>query len=326
MTQDQDPAVSDTEAVPDGEPATRRLGGTDVHVTPLCVGTSPLGGMVETYGYDVDAERAVATVRRVLDSPTIRFLDTSNEYGSGRSEERIGIALAERGGLPEGFVLATKADPAPGSKDFSGARVLASFEESVARLGLDRVDVFHFHDPERIGFEDAAGPGGALEGLRRLKDDGRVTALGVAGWDVDLLRRYVDTGLFDVVLNHNRYTLLDQSASPLIDHALAAGLSFLNAAPYASGILAKPASDHPRYIYGVASDAVVEQTARLRALCEEHGVDLAAVALQFSTRDPRVTSTLVGVSRPERVAELERNAAVEVPAALWSALDGVLER
>ncbi len=291
--------------------------GDALTVSEVCIGTSPLGGMKHLYGHDVTAADAIDTVAAAFASP-VTFIDTSNEYGGGESERRIGTAI-RAGLMPDGFAIATKADPLPGG-DFSAARVRASLEESLDRLGVDAVDVFYLHDPERLPFEANAAPGGALDGMRALKEDGRVGMIGVAGGDLDEMRRYVDTGLFDVLLNHNHFTVLDQSASPLIDHAVDAGLAFVNAAPYASGILAKAAQSHPRYRYGSAPEDVVALVARIRALCEAYAVDIAAVALQFSTRDPRITSTVVGVSRPGRVDELVRNTEVEIPDALWPEL------
>jgi D-threo-aldose 1-dehydrogenase len=288
-------------------------------VSELCIGASPLGGMPQTYGYDVDEERAIATVLRTFESP-IGFLDTSNNYGRGESERRIGEAIRRAGGLPEGFVIATKADPAPGSKEFTGERVLDSFAESMQRLGLERVPVFYLHDPEHFDFADIARPGGAVDAMVDLKQRGLVDRIGVAGGDLDAMRRYVDLGVFDILLNHNRFTLLDRSASPLIDHAVAAGLAYVNAAPYASGMLAKPAAAEPRYQYGLPSDEIIARTERLRQLSARHGVPLPAVALQFSTRDPRVSSTVVGVSSPDRVDELIENAQVEIPGELWDEL------
>ena len=139
----------------------RQLGRTGLQVTPVCVGTSPFGMPVQ-YGYSVEPARAVATVLATFDSP-ITFLDTSNEYGGGEVERRVGEAVRAHGGLPAGFVLATKVDPDPRTGDFSGRRVRASLEESLERLGLDRVPLLHLHDPERISFEDAMAAGGAVE-------------------------------------------------------------------------------------------------------------------------------------------------------------------
>ena len=290
---------------------------------PLCVGASPLGGMAQTYGYDVDESTAIRTVRHLLESP-VRSIDTSNQYSGGESERRIGRAFADAGGVPDDFVIATKADPLPGDGGFSGDRVHRSFQESTERLGGARFGVYYLHDPEWFDFDTMVGPNSAVEAMVALKRDGLVDAIGVAGGDLDEMRRYVDLGVFDVLLNHNRYTLLDRSADSLIDHAIESGVAFVNAAPYASGILARPAAARPTYQYRPPSPEIVATTARLREACARHGVPLPAVALQFSTRDPRITSTVVGVSAPQRVDELVENAGIDVPAALWHEVGDII--
>ena len=290
-------------------------------VTSLCVGTSPLGGhMGGVYGADVDDARAAATIEQALDSP-IRFLDTSNAYGE--SERRIGDVIRRRG-LPADVVLATKADPS--GRDFSGRRVIESFEESSQRLGLPDFDIFYLHDPEKFEFGDLTAPGGAVDSLLQLKNDGRVRAIGVAGGDLDVLRRFVDLGVFDVVLNHNRYTLLDRSADPFIDEVLATGAAFVNAAPYASGLLAKPDGGSATYKYAAPDDSIRRSVAAVADLCRTYGVSLPAAALQFSTRDARISSTVVGMSRPERVDELIRNDQENIPDEFWTALDEQLQQ
>ena len=296
----------------------RPLGSTGLLVSPVCVGTSPFA-MPSHYGYSVEPARAVATVLAAFDSP-ITFLDTSNEYGGGESERRVGAAVRARGGLPAGFVLATKVDPDPRTGDFSGARVRASLEESLERLGLDRVPLLHFHDPERIPFEAGMAAGGPVEALARLRDEGVVDRIGVAGGPVDLLIRYVETGVFDVVLSHNRHTLLDRSAEPLIAAATARGMGVLNAAVYGGGMLAKGPDARPRYAYGAGDPSLAETARRMGAACDRHGVPLRAAALQFSVREPRIHSTVVGMSAPERVAETLDLLEVRIPDELWNEL------
>ena len=134
-------------------------------------------------------------------------------------------------------MLATKVDPDPRTGDFSGDRVRASLEESMERLGVDRIALLHLHDPERITFDEGVAPGGPVEALVDLRERGLVEHLGVAGGPVGLLQRYLDTGEFEVVLSHNRYTLLDRSAEPLFRSAAERGLGVLNAAPYGGGML-----------------------------------------------------------------------------------------
>src|SRR5690349_21546565 len=215
--------------------AFRTLGRTGLEVTPLCVGSAPLGNTPLPYMQEVPLEDALATVRRVFEGP-INFLDTSNNYGD--AERRIGIVISERGGLPDGFVLETKVDRDMDTGDFSGDRVKLSVEESLERLGLDRLGLVHLHDPENITFDEALAKGGPLEALQQLKEDGVIAHLGVAGGPIEEMRQYIRTGAFDVVLTHSRFNLVDRSAEPLLDEARELGVAVLNAAPFGGGILA----------------------------------------------------------------------------------------
>ena len=299
----------------------RPLGSTGLAVTSLCIGTSPLAGMEQLYGYDVTDDQAVATIEAVLGSP-IRFVDTSNGYGSnGEAETRIGLALAAHGGLPSDVVLATKVDPDPVTGDFSGDRVRASYAESLQRLGVDRVPLLYLHDPERIPFERAIAPDGPVRALVRLRDEGRVDSLGVAGGPVDLLERYLGTGEFEVVLSHNRYTLLDRSAEQLFASARRRGIGTVNAAPYGGGMLARGPDVQSKYGYGERDARIADAARAMAAACARYDVPLAAAALQFSLRGASVDATVVGVSSPQRVAQTLDYAARDIPTALWAELE-----
>ena len=149
-----------------------RLGRTGLMVTPVCFGATGLGDMPDTYGYGVDAERGKATVRAIFDGPA-NFLDTSRIYGMGRSEERIGAVIRERGGLPAGFVLSSKLDRDPGTNVFDAARARRSLEQSLAALGLERIDLLHLHDPEHShSVAEATGAGRRLGELFRIERKG----------------------------------------------------------------------------------------------------------------------------------------------------------
>ena len=303
------------------DPASRRpLGATNLSVSPLCVGCAPLGDMPETFEYGVDEERAFRTLEAVFESP-INFLDTAASYGDGESERRIGEALKRRGGLPEGVVLATKADRDLQTGEFSGGQMRRSVERSLRLLGLDRLQLVYLHDPEHESFENLMAPGGAVEVLRDLKDDGVIEHLGVAGGPIEMEIRYLQTGLFEAVITHNRYTLLDRSAEPLLDVAAEIGVALLNAAPYGSGILVKGPDVYTRYAYQEASAEMVERATAMQEVCRQFDIPLAAAALQFSMRDPRVASTIVGFSRPERVGQTLDLASRSIPEELWERLD-----
>jgi D-threo-aldose 1-dehydrogenase len=295
----------------------RPLGETGLVVSAIGAGGGPLGSMPENFGRDVVADEGVATVRRILAGP-ITFLDTSNGYSGGESERRIGKALAEAGGLPAGFVLATKVDPgADGS--FGAARVRQSLEESLLRLGLDRIQLLFLHDPEfATTFEEAMAPQGAVPELVRLKEEGLAGVIGVAGGEIAMMRRFVETGAFDVLLTHSRYSLVDRSADETIATARERGVAVVNAAVLGGGILAVGTARSTRYGYREASLDTLTAIAAIEGVCLRHGVPLAAAAMQFSLRDERINSTLVGFSRQERVDETIRLAEWPIPDELWS--------
>ena len=305
------------------DPSSRRpLGRTGLSVSPVCVGCAPLGDMPATFEYSVSEQRAYETLRAVFRSP-LNFLDTAASYGDGESERRIGETLKEIGGLPGGCVLATKADRDAKSGDFSGDQMRRSVERSLRLLGMDRLQLVHLHDPEHESYEHMMAPGGPVEVLMDLKEEGVIEHVGVAGGPIELMIRYVETGLFEAVITHNRYTLVNRTAEPLLDVAAEHGVAALNAAPYGSGILAKGPDVYARYEYRDAPQEMVEQVRAMERECREFGVPLAAAALQFSLRDPRVVSTVVGISRPERVRQTIVLATHPIPDELWERLDSL---
>ncbi|WP_282937556.1 aldo/keto reductase [Paenibacillus sp. RC67] len=300
----------------------RPLGSTGLLVSPLCVGGAPFGDMPETFAFSAPEETALATIRAAFAS-SINFLDTAAAYGDGESERRIGKVIKENGGLPAGYVLATKADRCLQTGDFSGEQIKRSIEGSLQRLGLDRLQYVYIHDPEHTTFENVMGPGGPLEVLKNFKDQGVIEHIGMSGGPVDMLIRYVETGEFSAVETHNRYTLLNRSAESLLDVANRLGVAVINAAPYGSGMLAKGPDAYSRYAYSDAPPLLIERARSFAQICQEFNVPLAAAALQFSMRDPRVTSTVVGMSKPERVAQTLELATLPIPAELWSAISEI---
>jgi D-threo-aldose 1-dehydrogenase len=278
--------------------------------------------MPETFEYSVSKQRAFDTLRAVFESP-LNFLDTAASYGDGESERRIGEVLEEIGGLPEDCVLATKADRDLQTGDFSGEQMRRSVGRSLRLLGMDRLQLVYLHDPEHGTYERMMAPGGPVEVLIGLRDEGVIEHVGVAGGPIDLMIQFVETDLFEAVITHNRYTLVNRTAEPLLDIAAERGVAALNAAPYGSGILAKGPDAYARYEYREAPQEMVERVRKMERACRELDVPLAAAALQFSLRDPRVVSTIVGISRPERVGQTLELATHPVPDELWSRLDSL---
>jgi D-threo-aldose 1-dehydrogenase len=302
---------------------TRPLGDTGLLVSPLCFGCAPLGDMPETFGFSVAKERAHETLRTAIESP-VNFLDTAASYGDGESEKRIGEVLRELGGVPPGYVVATKADRDLSTGDFSGEQMRRSVERSLKLLGMDKLPLVYLHDPEHASYEDTMAPGGAVEVLVSLKEEGVIEHLGVAGGPIDLMIRYIETGAFEAVITHNRYTLINRTAEPLLNRAAELSVPLLNAAPYGSGILAKGPDVYARYAYQDATQELIETVRAMFEVCAEYDISLAAAALQFSIKDPRVVSTVVGLSRPERVQQTIDLATHPVPDELWPRLEALV--
>lgn len=299
---------------------TRALGSTGISPTLVGIGTSALGSMPEAYGYSIEEDEAARALDELLDGP-FTFIDTGNDYGDGRSEQRIGAALAR--GRGSGMTVATKVDRDKRSGVFDGSRVRRSTEESLGRLGVDRVPLLHLHDPEHIGFDASMAAGGPVEALIRLRDEGIAASIGVAGGSATLLRRFVETGVFDVVQTHNRFTLLDRTSDTLISVATERGLGVINAAPYGGGLLSDVTGQVDSYGYRPLAGALRRARDAMRDACGRFGVPLAAAALQFSTRDPRIHTTIVGMSRPGRATSTRELLGVHVPDELWSELDAL---
>ncbi|MCA9860517.1 MAG: aldo/keto reductase [Thermomicrobiales bacterium] len=300
----------------------RRFGRSSLEVPPIAVGCAPLGDMRETFLYSVPEDQAVATVLAALASP-IDYIDTAAWYGDGESERRVGLALKELGGLPDGAILQTKIGRPPDSFDFSGEVVKRRFERSMELLGVDRFDTVFLHGPEATTFEDAMSPGGPVEVLRGYYEQGVFDHFGVASDISDVDLQYLKTGLFDAVISSNRYTLLNINSDELFSYAAQHGIAVLNAAPYGSGILARGAAAYPRYFYRPAPQAMIDRALAIEAICVRYDVPLPAVALQFSLRDLRITVTIAGMSRPERIQETIDYATLEIPDELWDEIEAL---
>jgi D-threo-aldose 1-dehydrogenase len=275
----------------------------------ITVGTSPLGKRPERGELLADA---------MLASP-FRQLDTSNNYAGGESERLLGAAIARAGGLPDGKVIFSKVDADPVTGVFDADRVRRSFDETRERLGLDTLPLLHFHDPYALTVEEAMAPGGPVEALARLRDEGAVGAIGIAAGKRALMEEYVRTDAFDAVLNHNRWTLVDRSADTLWNLATERGMTVFNAAPFGGGILAGSTTRGPKYAYTEASGELLAFIDRMQRLAAEWGIELAAAALQFSMDDPRIHSTVVGMSSIARLESLPGLASAEIPGGFWEA-------
>lgn len=302
----------------------RMLGRRGLSVTSVCIGI----GAMDAYSGQLDSgpgsETALATLQRVLEGP-FNFIDASCEYWQGaEGERRIARAIYEKGGLPDGFVLTSRVGPALGL-DFSGDTIVRAVEGSLQRLRLDSLPLVLLQVPEGLSLEAATAPGGPLRSLLGLRDQGLIRHLGVEGGAMDLQLKYLATGAFDAVFSHIPYGLMDRAAEPLIQDAVSREVAFVNAAPFTGSLVLHGAG---RSIHGMNMErgpALLERSDKMRMICAAHGIPLAAAALQFSTLDPRIASTIAGVSNPAQAGFVTDLAQWRIPSCVWDDLLDLVE-
>ena len=307
------------------------LGRRGLRVSALSLGTAPLGNLFAPVAED----DAAAAVRSALEAG-LTYVDTAPHYGLGLAERRLGRLLA---GLPrDRFVVSTKvgrlvrplapgeaadpegfADTPPAKRvwDFSGDGVRRSLEESLERLGLNRVDIVLVHDPddhEREAREQA------VPALIELRDQGVVTAIGAGMNQAEMLTRFVRDLDLDLVLVAGRYSLLDQRAlAELLPTCAARGTAVVVGGVFNSGLLADPRPG-ATFDYVPAAPQLVDRALRLAEVCARHGTPLRAAALAFPFGHPAVTSVLVGARSAAEVEDAVACFAWPVPDALWADL------
>jgi D-threo-aldose 1-dehydrogenase len=304
------------------------VGTTGTWLTRMGVGTTPFGGMWAP----VPEEVARATVQSAF-AAGVRYFDTAPLYGVGMAERLLGGGLR---GLPRdevtistkvGRVLHDDDGTIPPSFDYSPDAVRRSLEESRRRVGVERFDIVHVHDPERHVDEAIAG---AFPTLRSLQAAGEIGAVSCGTNFAEPLVRFVREGLVDCVLMSGQWTLLDQTAGrELLPLAAERGVAVIAASVFNSGILADLDAD-PAFVkfkYRDPDPSVLDRARRIGDVCSSHGVPLRAAALQFPFTHPAVASVLIGCRTPEEVASDVADLATPVPPGLWSdlAAEGLVE-
>jgi D-threo-aldose 1-dehydrogenase len=347
MASSQDLSKSLLPKAPLPKPPRRALGRRQVEVSVVGFGGAPLGDLYAK----LDEAAALSTVRAAL-AAGITLVDTSPHYGNGLSEHRCGAGL--RGVPRDSYVLSTKVGrwmnplqhggtavgqgvAAPGFAgglphkaiiDYSYDGAMRSFEQSLLRLGVDRVDILLIHDVDvwthgkgaiEARFKEAMG--GAYLALAKLREEGTVKAIGVGINEAEMCERFAKAGDFDTMLLAGRYTLLEQSAlDSFMPLAVKRGIGLMLGGVFNSGILATGAVPGARHDYKPAPPDIMARVQRIEGVCRAHGVKLADAALRFPLGHQAVASVVLGAVTP---LEVERNMAAlaaPIPAALWSDL------
>ena len=294
-----------------------KIKNTGLEITELSFGTSSLGSMPDTYGYEVSEDRAQKTLNRFFQGP-VNMLDTSRNYAMGESEKRIGRAIKENGGWPKDFLLSTKLDRNMDTLVLDKNRARESLEESLKILNVDSVDILFLHDPEYAkDITDITKKDGAMDELFKIKNEGLAKAVGVAMGKVDIMFPLLKDWDFDVIINHNRYTLINREANKMYEYASSKNIAIFNAAPYAGGVLAKGPDNFKKVTYQDATEEKLAPAREFEKVCKKHNVELGAAALQFSLRDNRITSTICGVTSVESIEKNLAWANAEISGEFW---------
>jgi D-threo-aldose 1-dehydrogenase len=314
----------------------RRIGRTTLEVSVLGLGTATLGGT----RVPVTRAEGEAIVRAAWDAG-VRYVDTAPYYGLGQAERAVGDAL--RAEPRAEWVLSTKVgrllrprlsaadDGAPHHVmpfdpvyDYSHDGIMRSVDDSLQRLGLARIDILYVHDIGSYQHGPEAHPAlmetlrdSGYRALRALRASGVVQAIGIGVNEKEVLLEALDWGEWDAFLLAGRYTLLEQGPlDDLLPRCLKAGTSIVVGGPLNSGILA----GRDTWNYRAAPPEIVARANAIRAVCERHGVPLAAAALQFPLAHPAVAAIIPG---PRNADEFRANLGLlrhPIPAALWQEL------
>jgi len=322
----------------------RKIGTTALEVTELGLGGAPMGGFRATIS---DAEATMLTDAAYEGG--VRYFDTSPFYGYGRSELRMGAALRER--PRQEYVLSTKVGRVlhamkPGEKAPAGFRenglpgfapvfdytydgVMRSLEHSHFRLGLARIDIALIHDvdfwttKDRTVLEERFKTvmDSGFKALDELRKAGVVGAIGVGINEADTSLRFIKAGNFDCMLLAGRYTLLEQGGlEAFLPECIARNVSVILGGPYNSGILTggvKPGATHD---YVAAPAHLIEKAQKIETVCQRHGVELGAAAMQFPLFHPAVSSVIPGALSVGEVKQNIARLSVKIPVELWSEL------
>ncbi|HEU0206102.1 MAG TPA: aldo/keto reductase [Pseudolysinimonas sp.] len=311
----------------------RPLGRGGLRVGPNSFGVAPLANL----GHEVDDDTAFAALEAAWDAG-VRYFDTAPHYGLGLGERRLGAFLRTK--PRDAFVLSTKVgrqlvespdgprlddegfavtSPLRRRRDYSADGVRRSLEQSLERMGLDRIDVVFVHDPDDFAAEALEGAFPALDALRR---ESTITGYGAGMNQSEMLARFVRETDLDVIMCAGRYTLLEQGAlDELLPVAQQRGVSVVAAAVFNSGLLAR---DRPpagvNYNYQPAPAELLDRVNTIADVCEAHGVPLPAAALQFALGHPAVATVCTGARSAEQVRRNGDLFEVAIPVALWADL------
>jgi D-threo-aldose 1-dehydrogenase len=308
------------------------------------MGSAPMGNLWEA----LSEHQAEAAFTEAFEGGS-RYFDTAPWYGNTLSEHRLGHFLRQQ--APRSFVISTKVGrvyrrPNPPDEppigpwaaglpfilrfDYSYDGVMRSYEDSLQRLGLPRVDLLVIHDIDVLYHGDDAGidrrfqeldQGGGIRALEELKAAGEIKGYGAGINENPMITRFLDSFDLDFFLVAMPYTLVDQSPlDEAFPRCAEKDVGIIIGSPYASGILATGAVEGAKYNYAPASDEVLAKVRAIQEVCDRHGVPLQAAALQFTLGHPSVAAIIPGAVSTDEVSQNLAFLRTEIPQDLWAEL------
>jgi len=272
----------------------RKLGKTGLDVSVLSFGASSLGSVFR----NTDDADSIRTVHQAIDAG-MNYIDVSPYYGLTKAETVLGKALKD---IPrDKYLLSTKAGRYGVDQfDFSQKRIVASLEESLNRLNVDEVDILYLHDIEFVPADVIIQE--AIPALQRLKEDGKIRYAGICGLPLALFETFLPQVDVDCIISYCHYSLNDTSLLGLLPLLEEKGVGLVNASPLSMGLLGTRGTPdwHP------ASSAIKAACLKAAQYCADQGEDIAKLAVQYSTANERVPTTLVSTANP---ANIRKNAA-----------------
>lgn len=318
---------------------TRSIGQSGLELTRIGFGSAPIGDLNRA----PSDEATRALLQNTWDAG-VRYFDTAPMYGAGLAERRLGDFLRDK--PRDDYVLSSKvgrllvpdraaamartndprAMPFRYVFDYTYAGIMKSHENSLQRLGLERIDILLLHDLGQFSQQAQhdetlrqALEGGGIRALMELRDSGAIRAIGAGVNEAPILELLMDHGRWDVFLLANRYTLLDQAVlDGLLPRCVREGVSIIDGAPLHSGLLVTgAATPNPQYDYAPASPAILEKVRRIEAVCRRYDTPLVRAALTFPLGHESVAAIIPGFAQP---SDLDQNLAhyrARVPDELW---------
>jgi D-threo-aldose 1-dehydrogenase len=305
------PDVSDKPCPAELMPITL-IGPAQVRVPQLGLGGAPLA----SYFQPIPDQQAEDLICYALESGA-NFFDTAPRYGKGLGEQRLGLALQN---VPrQSYALATKVGWLITSKDqmrpdFSRSGILRSLEESLERLGVERIDVVHLHDPDNH-YRQALDE--AFPTLADLRSQGLIGAIGAGMNQWQMLADFARNADFDCFMLAGRYSLLEHDSLEFLDLCQVKGIGVFLGGVYNTGILATGAVSGARYNYRPAPPEIMERVKRIQDVCASYHVNLRSAALQFPLAHPAVASVVVGAESREEFAQAFEGLCEKIPSELW---------